>query len=143
MSKVRGKNAQVFITDVGGTAREITSFCDGFDDSFERETYDATTYGSGGRERQGGFVDWTGTITGKWDNGGTATPDQWFPALIIADGTVTSQLTDLPNGSASGRPYHRGNVFFSNYAVSQPFDGMVTWSVDFELADGTVTRGTV
>lgn len=143
MSKTRGKDAQTFITDSGGTSREITSFVDGFDDSWERETYDATTHGAGGRERTGGFVDWTGTITGKWDNGGTATPDEWFTALIIASGTVTSRLTNFPNGSASGRPYRVGRVYFSNYAVSEPYDNLVTWSVDFELADGTVTRGTV
>jgi hypothetical protein len=142
MAVTRGKDAQVWITDSGGTSREITSFVDNTDLDWARETYDATTYGAGGRQRVGGFVDWTGTLTGKWDNAGTATPDQWFTDLVIAAGTVSSQLTVAPNGSATGRPYHRGRVFFSNYAPSMPYDGLVTWSVDFELADGTVTRGT-
>ena len=143
MSKVRGKNAQAFITDASGTSREITSFVDGFDDDFDRETYDATTWGAGGRERTGGFIDWTGTITGKFDNGGTATPEQWFPDLIAADGTVTSILTDFPAGSASGRRYKQARVYFRNYSLGQPYDNLVTWSVGYELADGTVTRGTV
>lgn len=144
MSKSRGKDGQLFITDANGTSREITSFVDGLDDTFERETYDATVWGAGGgRERVPGFFDKTGTISGKWDTNGTASPEVWFPALIMADGTVTSTLTNFPNGSASGRRYERAAVFFTNYSKSQPYDGLVTWTADYELANGTVTVGTV
>lgn len=144
MAFIRGKTAEVYITDVGGTSRNITGFCDNTDLEWGRESYDATTYGTGGRQRVPGFVDFTGTLTGKWDNAGTATPDEWFTGLINdTTGTVTSQLTIFPAGSATGRPYHRGRVLVSNYSVGVPYDGLVTWSLDYELADGTVTRGTV
>lgn len=143
MAFVRGKDGKVFITDSNATSRDITTFVDNVEHSLERESLDTTTFGSTYRSTTGGFVNWTGTISGKWDNGGTATPDNWFYGLITAASTVTSTLTYFPNGSASGLPYWSGTVNFGNYAPSAPYDDVITWKVEFSLATGGVTRGTV
>lgn len=143
MAKARGKDAVIKITTVAGGTVDITPFVDGFDSAWESETYDTTGYGMTNKEKLRGFGDWTGSITGKWDNAGSATPEQYFPALIQADGTVTSTLTNYPNGTAAGKAFERAAVYFANYAKSQPYDNVNTWSVDYELANGSVTNGTV
>ena len=144
MSGVRAKNGKVFITDVNGTVREITTFVDNVSHSLEEERLDDTRYGNAYKASTGGFIGWSGTITGKWESGGTTTPDKWFYDLITeAAGTVTSTLTYFPAGSASGLPYWAGTVGYSKYGTDGPYDNLVTWSAEFELATGGVTRGTV
>lgn len=142
MAFVRGKDAQVWATDSGGTARELTSFTDSVESTLESDVLDTTTLGSAYKSAIRGFLGFSGSLSGKYDSGATATPDQWFTDLITAASTVTSSVTIADAGSASGRPYERAAVFFSNYKKSIPVDNVVTWTVDYQLASGSVTRAT-
>jgi hypothetical protein len=141
-SFTRGKDAQAFITDASGTSREITTYVDNADSNLESEVLDTTCWGGSFKSSVRGFLGWTGTITGKYDQGTAATPDQWFYNLITAASTVSSDLTLYPAGSAATRQFDKGSVFFQNYKKSIPVDNIVTWSVDFQLATGSVHRGT-
>ena len=143
MAFVRGKDGVVTITDAAGTIRNITTFVDGVDDTLESEVLDTTTFGNAYRSSTRGFIGYSGTIRGKWDANGSLTPEFWINGLINANGTVTSTLWSAAAGSAAGRPYTSAAVYFSNYAKSQPFDDVVTWTVDFQLANGSVVLGTL
>lgn len=142
MAFVRGKDTSFYLTDSGGTQRTVTTYGDSVSVTLESEILDTTTFGSAYKSSTRGFIAFTGSISGKWDNGATATPDQWFTDLITASGTVTSTMTYFPAGSASGAKYYRASVYFANYNVETAVDGIATWSADFELASGSVTIGT-
>lgn len=142
MAFVRGKDAQVWITDTAAATKEISTFADSVDSTLEVEVLDTTTFGSTYKSAIKGYLGYSGSISGKYDNSGTASPDKYFIDLITAASTVTSTLTIAPAGSTTLLPYERAAVFFSNYQKSIPVDNIVTWSVDYQLASGSVTRGT-
>jgi hypothetical protein len=61
-------------------------------------------------------------------------------------GTILGQVTALefeygPGGSASGDIKYTGSAFCTNYSVSNPVDGIVSFTADFQVS-GAVTRGT-
>jgi hypothetical protein len=143
MAIVRAKDGVVTIVDATGTLRNITTFVDGVDDSFETEILDTTTYGAAYKSSTRGFIGWSGSIKGKWDGNGSLTPEQWFPPLITAAGSITSVLWYGPAGSAAGKPYALGTVHFANFSRSGAYDSIVTWAVDFELATGAFATGTL
>ena len=143
MAFVRAKDGIVTISDATGTVRTITAFVDGVDDKLESDILDTTTYGNAYKSSTRGFINYTGTIKGKWDSNGSLTPEQWITGLINANGTVVSNLWYGPAGSAAAKPYTSAAVYLSNYGRSGAFDGIVTWSVDFQLASGSVVSGTL
>lgn len=143
MAFVRSKDGVVTITDSGGSSRTITTFVDNVEDTLESEVLDTTTFGSAYRSSTRGFINYTGNISGKWDANGSSTPEFWFNGLINANGSITSTLAYYPSGSAAGKPYTSAPVYFSNYGKSAPVDDIVTWSVDFQLASGSVVLGTL
>ena len=142
MAKVHGKDSQVFLDDAAGTPRELTSFVTSIDTSWSRAVSQATAMGQDAHEYLGGIQDGTFSLNGRFDAGGTATPDQWLIGLLQAAGTVTATFTILAGGSAAGLPFDRGECFITDYSKSDPYDDVVTWSADFQVT-GAVTRGTV
>jgi hypothetical protein len=138
----RGKDTELYITDSAGTARNITTYASGYDQTLESDELDTTVFGSAYKSAIRGFLGFSGSVNGMWDSAATANPDQWFTDLITAASTVTSTMTVFPNGSASARKYYRAAVYFGNYKVSSAVDAMITWSADFTLASGSVTIGT-
>jgi hypothetical protein len=143
MAFPRGKDAQFFITDSAGTSREVSAFVTSGEGEVGAEILDTTTCGGPSfKSSIKGFLSWKGSLSGMYDQGTAATPDQWFDGLIKSS-SAASTLTIWPAGSAAARQYDTGAVWFVNYKKSIPVDNVVTWSVDFELAAGSVHRGTV
>jgi hypothetical protein len=136
---VHGKDAAVFLTDTVPTQRNLSAFCDNIDVSWEVDIAESTTFGANHRTKVKGLEDTTFSISGKYDNAGTATPDQWLTGL--AQGTVTTSFVIFPNGSAASRPFYSGTAWLTNYTTSIPVDDVVTFSADFEVT-GRPTRGT-
>lgn len=144
MGFVRGKDSQIWISDAGATSREISLFVTSFDSAFDSEVLDTTTIGGTAYKSSiRGFLDFKGTVNGNYDDGATATPDKYFIDLITAASTVTSTVKLFPAGSSSGKRYEQAAVYFKNYKKSIAVDGIVTFSVDYQLASGSVTQGTV
>jgi hypothetical protein len=142
MAFVRGKDTQIFVTTAAAATVELTAFADNVSTNLESENLDTTVFGSAYKSSIRGYLGYSGSMSGKYDSAATATPDQWFSDLIVAAATVTSTVTVFPAGSAAGRKYERSAVYFSNYQKESAVDSMVTWSVDFMLASGSVTYGT-
>lgn len=141
MAIIPGRNGKVTITDSGAATRDLTSFVDGFSDNIEPELLDSRVFGNTWFTRVYGQVDYSGSINGKFDANGSLTPEFWFNGLAGAGST--SVLTNYPNGSAAARPYTAATVYFSGYTKDQPVDDVVTWSVNFSLASGSVVLGTL
>jgi hypothetical protein len=144
MAFARGKDGQVFITNAAGTSVEISTFVTSFETSFESEVLDTTTIGGTAYKSSiRGFLGYSGSINGNYDDAATSTPDKYFIDLITAASTVTSTAKFFPAGSASGKRFEQAAVYFQNYKKSIPVDNIVTWSVDYQLASSSVTQGTV
>jgi len=138
----RARDGFVSMTDVGGTVRNITSFVDNFTSTTAADELETTVYGASARTFIRGYSSWEGTISGKFDSLGSSTPHFWIHQHIDAAATIYSTLVHAPAGSATGRPFELGTVMLSNYSLQGPFDDIVTWSVDFRLAAGSVALGT-
>ena len=140
MPFVHGRSAAFYLTDAVATQRNLTAFVDSVDFSMDEDASETTTLGNSARTYVPGLYTGTIEISGKWDNGGTATPDQWIPALITA-GTISPTFNYAANGSAAGRPFQSGACIVTNYAASSPYDDVVTWSASMQIT-GAITRGT-
>ncbi len=153
----RGKDAVVTMSMAGGGIADITRLCDSAEWTFDKDSLDTTTFGAAWKSSIGGFSAWTGTLGGKLDAAqgtyagtvygtaagpGTVIPGKLFYDWNIAAATAFSTLRIYPVGSASGNEYFEGAVMFSGYQESSPVDGVATWKVKFDLAQGSVTRGT-
>lgn len=143
MGAVRGKDAQTWITTAAAATVEISTFTTSVESSFDSDILDTTTQGGTAyKSAIRGFLGYTGSISGIYEANSTVSPDKYFVDLITAAATVSSTLTESPSGSSAGNVYERASVFFQNYKKSIPVDGLVTWSVDYQLASGSVTRAT-
>jgi hypothetical protein len=140
MPFTHGRNAAVYLGDSAGTQRNLTPFVDSVDVSWDADASETTVLGVAGRTYIQGLYTGTISLSGKWDNAGTATPDQWLSGLITA-GTVTPAWVYAPGGSASGRPFESGSGVVTNYTVAVPVDDVVTWSASVQVT-GAITRGT-
>lgn len=140
MAFVHGRNAAFYLTDTVATQRNLTSFIDSVDFSMDEDASESTTLGNSARTYVPGLYTGTIDLSGKWDNGGTATPDQYLQGLVAA-GTITPTFVYAANGSAATRPYQTGNCIVTNYSASSPFDDVVTWSATLQIT-GAITRGT-
>jgi len=135
-----GRNAAFYLTDSVATQRNLTSFVDGVDFSMDEDASETTVLGLSARTYTPGLYTGTISLSGKWDNAATATPDEWLNTLITA-GTITPTWVYAPNGSAATRPYRTGSGVVTNYSASSPYDDVVTWSAEIQIT-GAITRGT-
>jgi len=140
MAFVHGRNAAFYLTDSVATQRNLTAYIDSVDFSMDEDASESTVLGLGARTYVPGLYTGTISLSGKWDNGSTATPDQYLDQLITA-GTITPTWVYAPNGSAATRPYRTGACVVTNYSASSPYDDVVTWSATLQIS-GAVTRGT-
>lgn len=134
-----GNDMDLRVADSGGTSRNFTSFITNISPSFDADANESTTAGNRGRRYVRGLNNATLDVSGIYDTGGTATPDQWLNGLGTAS---ASAVVYFPNGSASGKPYYSGSALLTNYSIDSPVDDVVTWSASFQF-DGTPARGTV
>ena len=140
MSFVHGRNAAFYLTDTVATQRNLTTYIDSVDFSMDEDASETTTLGNSARTYVPGLYTGTISLAGKWDNGATATPDQYLQALITA-GTITPSFVYAANGSAATRPYQSGSAIVTSYQASSPYDDVVTWSAELQIT-GAITRGT-
>lgn len=140
MAQGHGKDSDVRIADSGGTSRNLTSFTNQIDTSWDAAANESTTMGNSAVRRVRGLADNSFTLGGVFDNNGTASPDAWLKGLQEYGSAVAFVI--FPNGSASGRPYDSGSALLTSYSKSMPVDNVVTWQASF-ACDGSVARGTV
>jgi hypothetical protein len=130
-----GKDAAVFITDSGGTERNLTDVATSVGIPVEVETAEVTTFNDDDKVYVTGLRDRTISLEGKWD----ATVDGYLAGLL---GGTARAWKVFPAGSASGRPYYSGSAILTSYEVSAEIGDAIGFSAEFQNS-GAVTRGTV
>jgi len=133
MAFVHGKSGYFNLDDTGGTARDITAYCD--DVSFPEtiETAETTAFGATSKSYIVGLRDATISVSGSWD----ATLDGYMI------GTEPASRTWIfgPAGSTGGNVKYTGEAIMTNYSVSTSVGDVVTFSADLQVT-GNVTRTT-
>lgn len=140
MAAVHGRNAAFYLADSGGTQRNLSSFLDSCDVSWDADASETTTLGASAKTYIEGLYTGSISMSGKWDNAGTATPDQWLTGIITA-GTLTPAFVYFPAGSAATRPYFSGSCVVTQYKTASPVDNVVTFTASAQVT-GAITRGT-
>ena len=130
-----GKDAAVFITDSGGTERNLTDVATSVGIPVEVETAEVTTFNDDDKVYVTGLRDRTISLEGKWD----ATVDGYLAGLL---GGTARAWKVFPAGSAAGRPYYSGSAILTSYEVSAEIGDAIGFSAEFQNS-GAVTRGTV
>lgn len=131
---LHGKEAQVYITDSGGTERELSSY--GVSVTFSRDidTAEASTFGDDDKVYVVGLKDATFTLEGRLD----ATVDGYLNGL--AGGTPRAYKI-APMGSVAGRLYYSGSCILTSYELTSELGDVVGFSAEFQNT-GAPTRGT-
>ena len=128
-----GKDAAVFITDSGGTERNLTDVATSVGIPVEVETAEVTTFNDDDKVYVTGLRDRTISLEGKWD----ATVDGYLAGLL---GGTARAWKVFPAGSAAGRPYYSGSAILTSYEVSAEIGDAIGFSAEFQNS-GAVTRG--
>ena len=129
-----GKDAEVYITDSGGTERNFTSYSTSVGIPAEVETAEVSTLGDDDKVYVVGLKDATFTIEGRLD----ATVDGYLNGL--AGGTPRAYKI-APMGSVAGRLYYSGSCILTSYELTSELGDVVGFSAEFQNS-GAPTRGT-
>lgn len=130
-----GKDAAVYVTDSGGSERNLTDYATSVGLPVEVETAEVSTLGDDDKVYVTGLRDRTISIEGKWDG----TVDGYLSGLL---GGTARAWKVFPAGSAAGRPFYSGSAILTSYEVSADIGDAVGFSAEFQNS-GAVTRGTV
>lgn len=143
MAKVHGKKAKFFLTDVGGTERDLSSWLNSVEFSVSVDTAEVTTFGENDKTYVIGLSG--ATIRGSgFASFGANEIDAVLSGLKGGgpSGDVTPTFKYYPNGNATGAVYYQGQCIITSYSVSAPIGGAVTCSFDATIT-GPVTRNVV
>lgn len=134
-----GKNTVFKVDDSGGTLRDISAYCDNVDFPRDQSSGESTGFQptGGSRTYEVGLNGATISVAGKWH----ATPDGYLAGLLNPTAGATSSFEYGPDGSSSGKIKYTGECFLTQYQESSPFDGVTTFSAQFQV-NGVVTRTT-
>lgn len=135
MPFVHGKEAQIFLTDSGGTEREMTSYANSVSFSRDVDTAEATTFGDDDKVYVVGLRDATFSIEGRHD----ATADGYLAGLL---GGTARPWAFCPQGSAASRVKYSGSAICTGYETSSDLGDTVMFSAEFQVS-GAVTRAVI
>lgn len=125
----------MYVTDSGGSERNLTSYATSVGIPVEVETAEVSTLGDDDKVYVTGLRDRTISIEGKWD----ATVDGYLSGLL---GGTARAWKVFPAGSAAGRPYYSGSAILTSFEVTSEIGDAVMFSAEWQNS-GAVTRGTV
>jgi len=131
MAFVHGSKTVVTVNAVDLTAFTKTSTLEN-----DVDIHDVTGGGATAHAYFAGLLDGTFTMSGTYD-GGASGPRATLEPL---QGTSTTVIRK-PEGTATGKPQQSFTALVKKYTETDPVDGMITWSCDFQIS-GAITRTT-
>ena len=133
MAFVHGKSTVIKLNAV-----DLSAYSDNVAFNRSADSHDVTTFGKSAHVYQGGLLDGTATITGKYDNTAVSGPRAAVQPLLGTNVTMLYQ----PEGSGTGKPPESVSVLVTAYEQTNPVADMVTFSISLQLSD-TVTSSTL
>jgi hypothetical protein len=116
--------------DSGGSARDIRSSTFNLDWTMPRGVQDITSLAESAMARLLLLADFSGTMAGGFDDGANL-------AHAVFK-TVSSTSVERTMGIVISGQTLNNEVILTDYALTRAQSGEFTWSVPFQLADGTV-----
>lgn len=130
-----GKDAQIWVTDSGGTERELTTYARNATMPRSVDTAEASTFGDDDKVYVAGLRDATLTIEGLHD----ATVDGYLTGLL---GGTPRPWAFCPRGSASSNVKFSGSAILTSYEPDADLGDVVGWSAEFQVS-GAITRAVI
>lgn len=128
-----GKGSYFAFDNPSGSLADWSGYTTNVDHEFSAETPESTTFGENYVTRITGLKGKTISVSGNW---GPAL-DRLAPLMVGQVGTYRFG----PLGSAGSSVRYTGEALCTAFNVSDPHDGLITFSAEFE-SDDTQTRDT-
>lgn len=105
--------------------------------NYERSAdfHDVSGYGANSKVKSGGQKDGKFTAGGNYDNTVSVGPRN---ALHGNEGTLQAIVRNV-EGTGTGKPNDAFSAVLTKYVESNPVDGMVTWSAEWEISGDVTT----
>lgn len=142
MAFIHGKNATFKVDNSAAALQDLSAFTDEVTISIPIEAPETTTFGKSAKAYIVGLKDGKITAKGKFDAASNAV-DQVLGGILGQSALVTVEV--VPGGGAvsATNPKYSAECILVNYEVGAPVGDVVTWSAEFQPADGNgITRAT-
>ena len=141
MPKIHGKNSVIYITDSGGTCRNLSGDLNNIVLSWSKANIDTTTFGMSDTERIQGIRDATLTGAGFYNETDTTGIHAVLQGIMAA--STATCIIYAPGGSVAGCVLISGCYLIASYEITGPIAGAVAAAFSFEQASGSLIFGTV
>lgn len=122
------------LTNISIDANDMSTYIDSSDFNVSVDSHDVTAYGDTNRQYIDGLIDATFSCSGHYDDAAGG-PDTILRPLL-GGGAIT--IIRQPEGTGSGLPQQSFSAIPTSYDESNPVDGQITFSADFQVT-GTIT----
>ena len=129
---LHGKTAQFYLTDSGGTERELTTYLNNVSMPRSVDTAEASTFGDDDKVYVAGLRDATISLEGMTD----ATVDGYLTGLL---GGTPRAWSYFPQGSATNYVKFSGSAIVTSYEPSSDLGDVVGFSAELQVS-GAITR---
>lgn len=149
MAFTHGKNAVMALRDINNTWVDMTSYLNEVTMPGKAGTAETTVFGRGAKTFIGGLLEGQLTMKGFFDPTASTGPDAVLAGLLGSQPTkgmtVVGQVTTqsnygqfiiCPSGSSSGVAAI-GDVVLTDYSISAPVSGVVSFSASFMFSGAT------
>jgi len=127
LSKYHGRLAALWLHDSGGTPRDLSNDVNSVEAPSTGDTVEVSGFGDATKKYVVGLQDSQMRVQGNYND--AANMSHLVLSGVVA-GTTGLQMKFFPRGSAIGAPRFQGSVLVSEYSVSSPIGGAVTWSAN-------------
>lgn len=132
---LHGKVAQFYLTDSGGTERELTTYLNNVSMPRSVDTAEASTFGDDDKVYVAGLRDATISLEGMQDS----TVDGYLVGLL---GGTPRAWSYFPHGSASSYVKFSGSAIVTSYEPSSDLGDVVGFSAELQVS-GAITRAVI
>src|SRR3989337_1684641 len=141
MAEVHGKNSVIFVTDSGGTCRNLSGDMNNIVLSWSKANVDVTTFGKSDVDRIPGIRDATLAGAGFYDETDTTGIHAVLQGIMAA--SVNTCIIYAPGGSVSGCQLISGCYLIASYEITGPIAAAGAAAFSFEQTAGSLIFGTV
>lgn len=136
ISKSTGLAITTFgVSDSGGTVRDIRNDFTNFDFATPRAVQDVTGIDKSAIERLLLLADFSGTLTGVFDNAATTSAHAVF--ATVPSTSVQRTINITITGTATSN-LNQTDVLLTDYKITRAANGALTFSVPMSLGGGSI-----
>ena len=140
MPHVHGKNVDLKIVTVDGSARRIETDGNSVTLTWSNDIAEARAFGGTSAEKFEGVPDWNWEFAGFYHTAASQIDEHLYNIAACVSSSTTACIAF--GGSTAGCPMWYGDCILEEYSIEAPADGVVTVTATF-AGDGALTRAAV